>query len=156
MSLIEEQLDREASDEDSLLTGREARRFAKIHPESALGSVLRIRSLATHRGRFESYNGEQLGIPMIVDKETPYFGRRPLPRYVNHQLDIILNNFVIDRHRKAVLARLKSIIFGKNAISAWYEVYLTIYVLLEILEHAYQHQVHYCGQSQGTVRVSIP
>ena len=150
MPLIEEHLFKEASDEISLLTMREARRFAALHPGSALESVLKIRNLATHR-RFEIYNGEQLGIPVILDKETKYFGQRPLPKYINHQLDIILNNFIIERHRKVVLARLKSIVFGRNAISAWYEVYLTIYVLLEVLECAYQHQISECAQYQGMV-----
>ena len=152
MFLMEEQLFKEVSDEVSFLTAKEARRFTRLHLESALGNVLNIRNLAIHR-QSESYNGEQLGIPIMVDKESSYFGRRPLPKYVNHQLDIILNNFIIDPFRKAVLARLKSVIFGKNAISAWYEVYLTTYILLEILEYAYQNQVCRCARSQGTVGV---
>ena len=154
MSLIEEHLFKEASDELSRLTVREARRYAALHPESALESVLKIRNLATYR-RFELFNGEQLGIPIVLDKEVKYFGQRPLPKYVNHQLDIILNNFVIERHRKLILARLKSIVFGKNAISAWYEVYLTIYLLLEILEYAYQHQTSECARYQGMVSLQF-
>ena len=96
-------------------------------------------------------NGEQLDIPLIEDEESIYFGRRPLPRYVNHQLDIILNNHVMDPLRKEILKRLKSTLIGKNKISAWYEVFLTIYILLETLESACQNQLYQCASFQDTV-----
>lgn len=46
-------------------------------------------------------------------------------------------NSVIDAHRKAVLKRLKGLIFGKTVVKAWYEVYLLTYLLLSTIEHAY-------------------
>ncbi|KAL6718214.1 hypothetical protein ACLMJK_004302 [Lecanora helva] len=135
MSLIEEQYLEQVSDDVTLLTRREAQRFAKLHHESAVVGALKIRNLATDR-RFETLNGQELGIPVNEDNTAEKYGQRPLPRYVNHQLDIILYNFIIERHRRDVFARLNKLIFGKNAISAWYEIFLTVYMLLETLEFA--------------------
>lgn len=61
-------------------------------------------------------------------------------------------NFVIDAHRKVVLKRLKSLIFGKNAIKAWYEVYLLTCLLLSTIEYACRWQLRYSAKRKDTVR----
>ena len=156
MPRVERYLFEQTSDEISRLIHAEARRFANQRPESAVASALKIYCVALCRD-FEVTNGEELGIPTLPEKDagvaSRIAGRRPLPLYVNHQVDIILNNFIIERHRKAVLKRLNGIIFKRDAVSVWYEVFLTTFILLEILEHAHQRQEQRCAWSEGTVRL---
>ena len=140
----------QAHDELSALTRREARRYACLHPHSGLGGALKIMNLTVKR-YLGSCNGEQLGIPLIEDEDMDRYGGRLLPVFVYHQMDIILNNFIVDQHRKAVLRRLKSVVYGSNAVAAWYEVFLTTFLILEVIEYAYLHQVHRCAYSREAV-----
>ncbi len=43
---------------------------------------------------------------------------------MNMQIDITMN-LIIDRHRKAVLKDLKSLMFGNDAVQSSYRVFLT-------------------------------
>jgi hypothetical protein len=77
-----------------------------------------------------------LEIPKIDDPESPFHGERPPPQFMDMQIDITMN-LIIDRHRKAVLKDLKSLMFGSDAVQSWYRVFLTVYILLSTIEFAY-------------------
>lgn len=56
------------------------------------------------------------------------------------QIDITMNliiDLIVDRHRKAVLKDLKSLMFESDAVQSWYRVFLTVYILLSTIEFAY-------------------
>lgn len=135
-------------DEILKLTLPEAHRYAELHDNGNIRHALKVRSFAVRR--LELHQSE-LDIPIIDDEECLHHGQRPLPRFLNYQVDIMMN-FVIDAHCKTVLRRLKCLIFGKNVIKAWYEVYLMVYLLLSTIEHACQWQLRYSAKQKNTVR----
>ena len=129
------------------LTLAEAHRYAELHHNEIVGRALKVRSFAVRRLELQE---SELEVPTINDEECLHHGHRPLPRFLNYQVDIMMN-FVIDAHRKAVLKRLKGLIFGTNAIKAWYEVYLLTYLLLSTIEYAYHWQLRYSEKRRDTV-----
>lgn len=134
-------------DEIFMLTLAEAHRYAELYDNEAVRRALKIRNFAVRRVELQQ---SDLDIPIIDDKECLHHGQRPLPRFLNYQVDMMAN-FVIDAHSKAVLKRLKSLIFGKDVIKAWYEVYLLIYFLLSTIEYACQWQMRYSAKRKDTV-----
>lgn len=101
-------------DEILTLTLAEAHRYAELHDNESVRRALKIRSFAVRRTELQQ---SELDIPVIDDEDCLHHGHRPLPRFLNYQVDIMMNS-VIDTHRKAVLRRLKTLIFRKNAIKA--------------------------------------
>jgi hypothetical protein len=136
------------TDEMRLLTLTEAKRYAASHSATTMQSVLKIRDFAVKRVALNDV--ETLGIPVINDKQSRHHNTRPIPRFVNIQVEIMINN-IIDHYRKIVIRRLKTLIFGSKAIKAWFEIYLSIFLLLDTLEFAYQWQLKYVGWAKGTV-----
>lgn len=135
-------------DEILILTLNEAHRYAGLHENEFIRRALKIRSFAARRCKLQA---SELDIPIVDDEASLYHGQRHLPRFMNYQVDVMMN-FVIDAHRKAVLKYLKSLIFGKDVITAWYEVYLLIYLLLSTIEFAWQWQLKYSTCLKDTVR----
>lgn len=136
-----------SEDEIFMLTLAEAHRFAELYDNDAVRRALKIRSFAARRVELQQ---SDLDIPIIDDTECLHHGQRPLPRFLNYQVDMMAN-FVINAHSKAVLKRLKGLIFGKDVIKAWYEVYLLIYLLLSTIEYACQWQLRYSAKRKDTV-----
>jgi hypothetical protein len=130
-----------------LLTLAEAKRYADSHSATTVQNALKIRDFAMKRVALNDV--ETLGIPVIDDKQSRHHNTRPIPRFVNIQVEIMIN-YIIDSHRKKVIRRLKSLIFGSKAIKAWFEIYLCIFLLLDTLEFAYQWQLKYVGWARGT------
>ncbi len=98
--------------------------------------ALKVRSFASRR---------------IAVPESPFHGERPPSHFMNMQIDITMN-LIIDRHRKAVLKDLKSLMFGNDAVQSRYRVFLTVYILLSTIDFAYQWQLRYVKLADGTVR----
>lgn len=110
--------------------------------------ALKVRSFASRRIAVQD---STLEIPKIDDPESPYHGERPPPEFMDMQIDIMMN-LIIDKHRKAVLKDLDSLVFGSDAVQSWYQVFLTVYILLSTIEFAYQWQLRYVRLAEGTVR----
>ena len=137
------------TDEILKITLAEANRYAILHDKSTIGNALKVRAFVLRGQRIQdSALGSE--IPTVDDPHCKWHGQRPWPPYINYQIDNMANQ-IIDKHRKIVLKSLKSLVFGKNAISNWYEAYLNIYLLLSTLEHAYQWQQQYVKMEAGTV-----
>ena len=129
-------------DEILTLTLSEAHLYASCYDDETIHRALKIRSFAVRRIELQQ---SKLDIPIIDDEKCLHHGQRPLPRFLNYQVDNMMNS-VIDAHRKAVLKRLRSLIFGNNPIKARYEVYLLIYPLLSTIEFACQWQLR-CAEN---------
>ena len=141
------------TDEILKLTLAEASRYASLYPKSTVRNALKVR-LFVLRGQRIQETGLASEIPVVNDPACRWHNQRPWPPYLNYQLDNIQNQ-IIDKHRKIVIKSLKGMIFGKNAISKWYEAYLNIYLLLSTLEWAYQWQQQYVDRQIGTVSLGF-
>ncbi|MCJ1411862.1 hypothetical protein MMC19_005954 [Ptychographa xylographoides] len=144
---LHETVIRETSEEIILLTLAEAVRFSKTHSCTTIDNALKIRDFAIKRVALRS--GDTLDVPIINDEQSRHPNTRPIPRFVNIQIEQMVNT-IIDSHREIVIKRLKYLIFGGAAIKHWFEIYLSIFLLLDTLEWAYQWQLRYVGWAAGT------
>ncbi|MCJ1282521.1 hypothetical protein MMC26_001844 [Xylographa opegraphella] len=144
---LHESVIRETTDEIMLLTLEEAARFSKSHSHTTIENALKIRDFAIKRVALRP--GDPLDVPVVNDEQSRHHNTRPIPRFVNIQVEHMVNT-IIDSHRKVVIKRLKSLIFGSGAIKHWFEIYLSIFLLLDTLEWAYQWQLKYVGWAAGT------
>lgn len=87
---------------------------------------------------FNLFGQETLGIQQEQDPDCPYYNRIPIPPLLDAQIDFLL----MDKMKilgKTVLAGLRKLIAGQGR-KHWFEIYLTISVLLFNLESVYQNQ----------------
>ncbi|RSL83485.1 hypothetical protein CEP52_016703 [Fusarium oligoseptatum] len=86
--------------------------------------------------------GDTLDVPILKDKRSPIQGRYPVPSVLDFQLDTLCIQHM-QKLMKAVSRGLKKIIFSKDRQSRWYEIFLTIFVLLVSVEQVYLTQYEY-------------
>ena len=146
--ILHENVVRETTDEILLLTLAEAKRYSEAHSDTVIQNALKIRDFAIKRVSLSPT--DSLPVPIISDDHSRHNDTRPIPRFVNIQIEQIVNN-IIDNHRKVVIRRLKAIIFAARAVKSWFEIYLNIFLLLDTLEWAYQWQLKYVGWAKNTV-----
>jgi hypothetical protein len=133
----------DTTDELMSSTLREAVRFAREHNSRAIELALRIRCASFCSQGWGSVTGsESLGIRTVDFNERGKCGYaaydrgedKPLPLSMDHQLDVALL-LAIKRYQKELLGKLDKMIFGK-ARKPWYDIFLTVFVLLSNLEYA--------------------
>ncbi|UPL00332.1 hypothetical protein LCI18_011266 [Fusarium solani-melongenae] len=99
--------------------------------------------------------GDTLDVPILRDKRSPIHGRYPVPSVLDFQLDTLCIHHM-QKLMKAVSRALKQVIFSKERQSRWYEIFLTIFVLLVSIEQVYLTQCEYLrGASIATDGVNI-
>jgi hypothetical protein len=95
---------------------------------------------------------DTLGVSCINDVNTgEYYQTVPIPPSLDYQIDTIVM-LHMDAEQKAIIKSLKRMIFSKERLKVWYEVYLTVFVLLSTTEYVYQAQQKYKQRHQCTVR----
>jgi hypothetical protein len=96
---------------------------------------------------------DTLGVPRINDEKTSYYYKMvPLPTYLNYQIDTMTIKHM-GYEQNAIIKSLKKMIFGKSYLEDWYEVFLSVFVLLSTMEYVHQMQGKYLQRHQGTVRM---
>ena len=145
--LLEENTIFNTNDEILKLTVAEARRYAGVHKNATIEHTLKVRCMAMQTIVLHE---SDLQIPLAEDPNFMHPGDRPFPTFMLYQLDLTTNE-IIDEHKKLVMKQLNKLIFGSNAISAWYEVFLNIYLILSTIEAAYTNQLKYLKHVTGTV-----
>ncbi|KAI8649999.1 hypothetical protein NCS56_01451500 [Fusarium sp. Ph1] len=86
--------------------------------------------------------GDTLNVPVLRDKRSPIQGRYPVPSVLDFQLDTLCIHHM-QKLMKTVSRALKKVIFSKERQSRWYEIFLTIFVLLVSIEQVYLTQCEY-------------
>ena len=94
-------------------------------------------------------DGETLGIGVVNDRDSPYYGRIPIPTLLDAQIDELWME-MIERRRKHVLSQLTNMIYDRNKRENWYGVFLTTLILMLNLEAIFQNQHRQKGR-YGTV-----
>lgn len=74
--------------------------------------------------------------------DSPFYinGKCPVPPVLDYQIDFMAIQYML-KQMKLTVKRLKLLIFGKSRNRDWFEVYLTIFVLLSSLEIVQARQV---------------
>ncbi|KAF8419299.1 hypothetical protein EV426DRAFT_615756 [Tirmania nivea] len=91
---------------------------------------------------------EDFGVDVINNPKSPYHGTVPIPPILDHQLDTVGIHEMI-RLKDNVLKALKARIQIRRQ-SHWYEVFLTLFVLLHNLEYIARKQYLYTKRHEST------
>jgi len=130
----------------------EAIRYSRAYSDSPVAQALKIKLAAQMFAKPLTLCGsETLGVQQrLVDKGVTYYDQAvPLPTFLNYQLDT-LAMMCIQGYQKNIIKCLQAKIFTANRGKNWYEVFLTIFVLLGNLEHLYQAQRRYIQRHKKT------
>ena len=87
---------------------------------------------------FNIFGQETLGIRQEQDPECPYYARRPIPPILDAQIDSLLME-KMKTLKSSVLSTLRRMIAGQGR-RHWFEIYLTMSILLLNLESVYRNQ----------------
>ena len=85
--------------------------------------------------------------PIFNEKFSDIHGKSPVPTVLDTQIDTL---YIHHMHclMKKVAKKLDQLIFAKNSIANWYEIFLAIFVLLMSLERVYyMTQISYVRRS---------
>ncbi|KAF8462923.1 hypothetical protein BDZ91DRAFT_320145 [Kalaharituber pfeilii] len=88
-------------------------------------------------------------IDVVDSPDSPYYGTVPIPPILDHQLDTLGIRYMLqlkDNVLKALKARIQ-----RRRHTHWYEVFLTMFVLLHNIEYVYRAQYRYMKRHEGTI-----
>ena len=107
-----------------------------VHGALALCVITRLASKS-----FNITGGETLGISKVEDRQSPYYNRKPIPPFLDAQIDHIWMT-KMSKVKKTVLSELKKRMFAtrEKKRENWYPIFLTIFVLTWNLEFLFQNQ----------------
>lgn len=85
--------------------------------------------------------GDAFGLE--VEEDTPhYFEKLPLPPVLTYQVQGMIGLIML-KDQSAILKELKAKIYRPDHVRHWYEIFLTIFVLLFVVEFTVQVQQRY-------------
>ena len=144
---------------------KEAIRWNEKYHGETVDHALRIRCASFYSQGWGSITGEEtLGIRNVNFTENGTCGyaaydrgiNMPLPLSIDHQLDVALLLTIRD-HQEKLLKRLSKMIFpGRGKKPPWYEIFLTIFVLLSNLEYVHSGSLSFYLAQNKTVSFSKP
>lgn len=79
------------------------------------------------------------GIDVVNDATSIHHGQCPVPPILDHQLDVLMIQEII-RIKDQIMSEIERILKGRHSRSKWFEVYLTIFVLLSNIQYVYKSQ----------------
>ncbi len=85
---------------------------------------------------------DTLGVALINNEKFDLHGHAPVPSVLDFQIDTMAIMYM-NRQLKILINQLKRRLYGKDNKKAWYEVFLSIFVLLSTLEKVYHTQMSY-------------
>lgn len=127
--------------------------FLTCLKSTMISQALKIAVLTRLGSKSFGVRGEEdLGIKTDEHPLSPYRGRKPVPVMVDREMFKIMLQFMSSK-RKPVLSELKRKIMKRDR-SLWFEIFLTIFILMSNLEFSYHHQVRKLKRHQAAA-VSI-
>lgn len=89
----------------------------------------------------------------VIDVEdAPDYGHIPIPPMLDYQLDTIMIKWM-EKNMKLMLKQLWNLLLRREK-KDWFEVFLTLFILIHNLEVVYESQVDYINQHGSTVRTA--
>ena len=92
------------------------------------------------RQSFNIAGSETLGFEEIDDPDSPYYGRVPIPKVLDAQLDELWMSKMSILRKQTLKELDKMILPGKSRKENWYNIFLTTLILLYNMEVIYQNQ----------------
>lgn len=100
---------------------------------------------------WEMCGPETLGVSPIEDPTSPHAGRIPIPPIMDTQLDQIWIREVLNPLRHQIIQKFMALVYPFKR-EAWWEVYLSTFILLNHIEQLAQHSIDHARTH--TMRVS--
>jgi hypothetical protein len=129
---------------------QEAQKYAINHPQTNACLVHRALMLIAANRMIEqdwAFTGPEVpGIDVVDDKQSPWYGTRPITPVMDTQLDqIIIQTFLMPLRERLLEDLQEKIILGKK--KDWFEVFLTIFILQTntalLLRHSRKNAIRY-------------
>ncbi|KAK0735347.1 hypothetical protein B0T21DRAFT_184667 [Apiosordaria backusii] len=137
--------------EDQLLrlTTAEATRYCLKFENSAVATAMNIRAASFFsRTKMIMTGTNVLDLPYFGDSRFLLNGGFPVPGILDYQIDYLAIRYMLGQ-MELLVKQLKKLIFTKNQRKSWYEVYLTVFVLLQSLETVHARQMDILRRYEG-------
>ncbi|KAF5615121.1 uncharacterized protein FTJAE_13444 [Fusarium tjaetaba] len=116
------------------VTFDEALRYVSKNPNSMVKSALQLWVGARMAQEFFCIvENNDFNIDVVDDANSIHHGQCPIPPVLDHQLDVLMIQEMI-RIKDQIMSEIERILKGRHSRSKWFEVYLTIFVLLTNLQ----------------------
>ena len=92
---------------------------------------------------------DTLDVSPILNEKFAIHGKTPIPTVLDYQLGTLYIHHMQSVMEK-IAKRLNQLIFAKNNIAYWYEIFLTVFVLFMSLEQVHMAQLAYLRRSVST------
>ncbi|KAK4171313.1 hypothetical protein QBC36DRAFT_350441 [Triangularia setosa] len=146
--LLDESLD-SVADQLLQLTTAEATRYCLKYENSAVATAMNIRAASFFsRTKMIMTGANVLELPYFGDIRFLINGGYPVPGILDYQIDYLAIRYML-RQMELLVKQLKKLIFGKNQKKNWYEVYLSVFVLLQSLETVQARQIEILRRYKG-------
>ncbi|KAK0725621.1 hypothetical protein B0H67DRAFT_551143 [Lasiosphaeris hirsuta] len=121
------------------VTFDEALRYAAKHTDSIVKTALKIWiGVRMAQEFFSVQEKSEFGIEVVQDSNSIHDGQCPVPRVLDHQLDVLMIVEMV-KMNVALLRRFRKMIESRNRHN-WFELYLASFILLLNLQYAYRSQ----------------
>ena len=89
---------------------------------------------------------DTLDVSPILNEKFSIHGKSPVPPVLDYQIDTL---YIHHMHylMEKVAKKLNQLIFAKNSIAHWYEIFLAVFVLFVSLERLHMTQIAYLRRS---------
>lgn len=107
---------------------------------SPVRNALQIRAGAVTNSRYLAVAETGTFGLSVVENDTPYYFQEvPLPTMVSYQTQAIVA-LQMTRELNHVVKAMKRKLFAEDNRKAWFELFLTVFILLTTVEYVYQKQ----------------
>ncbi|KAG7287574.1 hypothetical protein NEMBOFW57_007086 [Staphylotrichum longicolle] len=129
----------EKDDELAWMTVSTAMGYAKANPNSLVADALDLWAISrVIETPWEMCGDDTLGVSRIQDTSSPHHGKVPIPPIMDTQLDQIVIQHMLNPLRAVVVEKFEQLITPAKP-EAWWEVYLSAFILLSHIEHLAKH-----------------
>ncbi|KAK3390097.1 hypothetical protein B0H63DRAFT_391292 [Podospora didyma] len=130
-----------SEDELAWMTVDMAVRYAKRKPDSLVAIALDLWAVSRMiEIPWEMCGNDTLGVEQIQDPANPHHGKIPIPPIMDTQLDQIVIQAVLVPMRDELVEKFDKITAPPKP-GAWFETYLTAFILLNHIERLAKHSV---------------
>ncbi|KAI0420828.1 hypothetical protein F5X98DRAFT_391563 [Xylaria grammica] len=148
-ALLEEEIRMTLEDNIMRHTWVEALRYRATHKSTLVTRALQVFAGAMMNSRYPmSLEANVFGIPDELDNTPHFFKNLPLPAQLTYQIQTMVAHEMLDT-QASLLKELKGRIFHKERQLHWYEVYLTVFILLASIEFVYGAQMRFVRAKAG-------
>ncbi|KAJ4292765.1 hypothetical protein N0V90_009428 [Kalmusia sp. IMI 367209] len=147
-NLLEDEIRETLDDPIMILTWNEVLRYRVTYNTPLITRALQIYAGDMMNSRYPTT--VEANVFGVADEEhTPYFFEKlPLPAQLILQIQTMIGFVMVDIQAD-ILKELKKRIYAQDRLKHWYEIFLTIFILLASIEWVYQIQMRFVKAKTG-------